>query len=246
MNTFNRMLLVILLLVAIPLCTLVLVFPVPVLQTVGANAQAMAETLSPMDVALRLVLGILAALVLNIILIVFIILELRRPKPKAIEVEQLAGGQVLVNVGSVADRLRYEVDLLPGVLRTKPRVTSKKGGVVVELDVEAAAGLNVSESAVPIVDLVQDVIENKLGLRMARPPKVQLHTVSYPKTHRTLAGQPPEVKGIRRPVTPEPKESCSDTLSLDEPAEKGVPGQDAGEEPPQMTEADELAECGNV
>lgn len=230
MNTFNRVLLVVLLLVAISLCTLVLVFPVPVLQTVGTNAQVLAETLSTVTAPLRLVLGILAALVLNIILIVFIILELRRPKRKAIKVEQLAGGQVLVNVGSVADRLRYEVDLLPGVLRTKPLVTSKKGGVVVELGVEAAAGINISESAVLIVERVQDVIENKLGLRMARPPKVQLRTVSYPKTYRTLTAQPLEVKGIRRPVTPEPKESSSDTLSLENPAEKDIPGQDADEE----------------
>jgi len=235
MNTFNRVLLVVLLLAAILLCTLTLVFPVSVLQTVGVNARAWAERLSTMTVTLRLVLGILAALVLNIVLIVFIILELRRPKPKAIEVEQLAGGQVMVNVGSVADRLRYEVDLLPGVLQTKPRVMSKKGGVVVELDVEAAAGINVAESAVPIVDLVQDVIENKLGLRLARPPKVQLHTVSYPKIQRTLAGPSPEVKGIRHPVTSESEETSLDTL----PLERDFDDQGGGDVEPRSAETKE-------
>jgi len=243
MNTFNRVLLVILFLVAIPLCTLVLVIPVPVLETIGAKAQAMADGLSTVSLALRLALGVLLALVVDFILIVLVVLELRRPKAKAIEVEQLTGGQVLVNVNSIADRLQYEVDMLPGVLHTKPKVASKKGGVIVELDVEAAAGINVSESAVPIVELVQDVIENKLGLRMARPPKVQLHTVGYPKAHKVPAAQRAEVRGIRGEVKPGVAVPSVDVVSSEEPVGQEALAEEAREEDSQTEETDQGSGC---
>jgi hypothetical protein len=150
-----------------------------------------------------------------------IILELRRPKPKSIEVEQLAGGQVSVNVSTVADRLRYEVNSLPGVLHTRPRITTKKGGVIVELDVEATADINVTESAVPIVSLVQDVVENKLGLRMARPPKVQLRTVGYPKSKKAPTAPRASVVGVRTETTPTPAVNSS---AAEEPVTKEIPG----------------------
>jgi hypothetical protein len=127
-------------------------------------------------------LGILFAVVLDIILVLFLIAEVRRPAAKAIRVKKTAGGEVQVSVNSIADRLKYEIDQLASVLRTKPQVQAKRGGVVVELDVETVAEIDVPQKADQIVETARRVVEEKMGLKLARPPKVNLRAVPYPST----------------------------------------------------------------
>jgi len=192
MNAVNRVLVVILLLVAIPLCTILLVVPLPVLEEVTQQSAALVDLLTSLRPYVRVILGILFALTLDVIFVLLIILEVRRPTPKAIRVEQTAGGEVQISVASIADRLKYEVDQLPGVLRTKSKVSAKRGGVVVELDVEMAAGIEVPEKAERIVETARQVVEEKIGLKLARPPKVNLRAVPYPTTPRARPPAPPE------------------------------------------------------
>ena len=99
----------------------------------------------------------------------------------------------------------------PGdILRTRPKVSGKRNGVVVELDVEAAAGINVPEKADGIVETARRVVEEDMGLKLARPPKVNLRVVSYPKM-RKYPVRPKEI----RPVEPEPEKE----MPLVEPEE---------------------------
>jgi len=197
MNTVNRILLAILLLVAIPLCTILFVLPVPVLEAAGRQLAALVNSLELLNPFVRVSLGILFALALDIIFVLLIILEVRRPTPKAIRIEKTAGGEVLISVASIADRLEYEVDQLSGVLRSKSNVSAKRSGVVVELNVEMAAGINVPEKADQIVEAARQVVEEKMGLKLARPPKVNLRAIPYPTTPSTpkrdlLAASEPE------------------------------------------------------
>ncbi|HEY67659.1 MAG TPA: alkaline shock response membrane anchor protein AmaP [Thermoflexia bacterium] len=184
MNAVNRILVVVLLLIAIPLCTILLVLPIPVLEAIGGQLTALIDFLSRLQWYVRVPLGILFALTLDVIFILLIILEVRRPTPKAIRVEKAAGGEVQISVASIADRLKYEVDQLPGILRSKAKVSARRKGVVVELDVETAAGVDVPERAEQIVETARRVVEEKMGLKLARPPKVNLRAVPYPTTPR--------------------------------------------------------------
>lgn len=211
MNTVNRVLIVILLLVAVVLCSVLLVVPVQVLDVVAREAAGWAELLNrfePYSVEwfVRVSLGVLFALTLDIIFVLLIILEVRRPAAKAIRVEQTAGGEVLIGVASIADRLRYEVDQLSGVLRTKPKVSAKRHGVVVELDVEMAAEIDVPEKAEQVVEVARQVVEERMGLKLASPPKVNLRVVSYPRGPRVPADRPArrkEPSSDRPAVSPE-------------------------------------------
>ena len=182
MNSVNRVLIVILLLVAMVLCSVLLVAPVRVLTAVAQQSAALVQFLNGMRVFARVGLGILFAVVLDIIILLILIAEVRRPTAKAIRVKKTAGGEVQVSVNSIADRLKYEVDQLSGVLRTKPQVMAKRGGVAVELDVETAAEIDVPEKAERIVETARQVVEEKMGLKLARPPKVNLRAVPYPST----------------------------------------------------------------
>ena len=185
MNTLNRVLVVVLLLAAIALCTLVLVAPVRALSAVAHQTMLFVDFLTSMRTVARVGLGILFAAVLDIILVLILIAELRRPAKKAIRVKKASGGEVQVSMTSIADRLRYEIDQLRSVLRTKPKVTPKRDGVVVELEVETAADIDVPQKAEQIVETARQVVEEKMGLKLARPPKVNLRAVPYPSTPAT-------------------------------------------------------------
>jgi hypothetical protein len=203
MNAFNRVLLVVLLLIAAPVCTIALVFPLPILQAVGGQVVALVDFLNRLQIYVRVPLGILFALALDIIFILFLVLELRRPAAKAIRVRRVAGGDVLVGVGSIADGIKYEVDQLAGILRTRPKVSGKRGGVILELDVDIAAGMEVPQKAEQIVETVRQVVEERMGLKLARPPKVSLRTVSYPSVARVPARPkegPPALPKVEPPA----------------------------------------------
>ena len=203
MNAFNRILVVLLLLVAIVSCTIVLVVPVPspVVETMAQQLVNLAELvdfkLYSFEWLVRVIVGICLALPLDGLLVFLLILELRRPSQKAIRIEKAAGGDVLISIASIADRIKHEVGQLSGVLRTKPKIAGKRKGVQVELNVEAEAGVNVPEKAEQIVEVARRVVEEDMGLKLARLPKINLRVASYSK------GQKSPVRSRQvSPVTP--------------------------------------------
>ena len=237
MNAVNRVVLVILLLVVMVLCSVLLVEPVLVLDAVARQADALVDWLDSLPLYARLLSGILLALVLDLVLALLIFLEVRRPRRKPIRLEQAAGGEVLIGVASIADRLRYEVDQLPGILRVKPRVWGKRRGVVVELDVETAAGIDVPEQADQIVGLARRVVEENMGLKLARPPRVNLRAVPYPRPRKVVA--PPRLE--EPPVEPEGEpvvlpEEPEETLALPEEPEETLALPEDSEEKPALPE----------
>jgi len=206
MNTLNRVLIAISLLIAMVLCSLLLLAPLRMLGTIARQSAVLVGFLSGMRPVARVGLGILFAVALNIILVLFLVAEVRRPTAKAIRVKKTSGGEVQVSVNSIADRLRYEIDQLASVLRTKPKVLAKRGGVVVELDVETAAEIDVPKKAEEIVETARQVVEEKMGLKLARPPKVNLRAVPYPSTPgRPKTGAPAQHTGSEAGPVIEPE-----------------------------------------
>jgi hypothetical protein len=193
MNVLNRILIVILLLLIMVSCSLLLIRPVPAFSWLADWSEyfawrfGAAEPYSAAWIGQK-ALGLLFALALDIVLLFVIVLEVRRATPKAIRVETTSGGRVQVSVASIADRLRYEVDQLAGVLRVKANVSAKRGGVLIHMDVQTAAGIDVPERAERIVQTARLVVEEKMGLRLARPPEVNLRAVPYPRLPRMRKG----------------------------------------------------------
>ena len=198
MNAVNRILIVFLLLVVMVLCTILLVMPVRVLDAVARETTALADSLrgfgrySPGWFG-RVSLGLLFALTLDIIFGLFIILEVRRSAPRSIRVKQATGGEVTISVASIADRLKEEIGYLPGVLSSSAKVSAKRRGVMVELDVKMAAGTSVPEKAEKIVETARQVVEEKMGLKLARPPKINLRALPHPRTPGAPKSRPESV-----------------------------------------------------
>jgi hypothetical protein len=218
---------VFLLLVVMALCTLVLIIPVPVLEVIEQQSGLLSDALDGQPVYVLLPTGIVLALVLDFVLAFLIFLEVRRSPRRSIHVEGAAGGEVLVNITSIADRVKYESNQLAGVLHTRPRVSGKRNGVVVELDVETATGISVPEKAGQIVAVTQRVVEEDMGLKLARPPKVNLRVVPYPKGKAA-----PIEERVSPPVArPEPVVPKPEPASFVEPEEWSPVGVESTVEP---------------
>lgn len=182
MNTFNRIVLVILLLVVMVLCSFAFVVPVQTLRVFAQQARGMADFFARVRPEFRLPVGILLALVVDLVGILLIVLEVRRPAPQSISVEQAGGGEVTLSIASVADQLKAEVNQLPEVLQAKPKVSAKGKGVVVEVDAKIAAEAGLPGKAERIVETIRRVVEEKMGLKLARPPKVNIEAVRQAPT----------------------------------------------------------------
>ncbi len=194
MNTFNRVVVASLLVIAAMLCCVLLVGGKWVIPAAAQQLTALAGSLESAKWYEAVGVGAGIALVVDLVLILLIILEVRPPKRKFIRADKAAGGEVQVSIASIADRLKHEVGALPGVLAAKPKVTGRRGGVVVHLEVDMAAGLDVTSQAEQVVETARQVVEEKMGLKMARLPKVHVRTVAYP--HAAVER--------RRPSEPEP------------------------------------------
>jgi hypothetical protein len=189
MNTFNRIVLVILLLAAMILCSFVFVVPVQALRVLAQQAGGVADFLARVRPVVRLLVGILLALIVDLVCILLIVLEVRRSASRSIRVEQASGGEVTLSIASIADQVKAEVNQLPEVLQAKPKVTAKRKGVLVELDAKIAAEAGVPGKAEKIVETVRRVVEEKMGLRLARAPKVNIEAVR--QAPGTRVAEPP-------------------------------------------------------
>jgi hypothetical protein len=201
MNTFNRVVLVILLLAAMILCSFAFVVPVPSLRLLAQQAGGVADFFARVRPIVRLPLGILLALIVDLVGILLIVLEVRRPAPRSISVEQATGGEVTLSIASIADQVRAEVNQLPEVLQAKPKVSAKRKGVVVEVDAKIAAEAELPGKAERIVETVRRVVEEKMGLKLARAPKVNIEAV------RQAPGARVTETPVAPPEAPEPGES---------------------------------------
>jgi len=218
MNTFNRIALVLLLLGLMLLCSLAFIVPLRTLQTIALQADALADLLARVRPVVRLPVGILVALIVDLVGILLIVLEVRRPAVKSIQVEQAAGGEVTLSVASIADQLKAEIDQLPEILQVKPKVSSKRNGVIVEVDAKIAAETGVPNKAERIVETIRHVVEQKMGLKLARPPKVNIEAV-----RRASAGRRKVEESTSTPTTTPSPEPTTESAALDIGVEEDEP-----------------------
>ncbi len=182
-NTFNRVIVVLDIVLTIVVVTLALAYPVQSLSGLiesGAALLGLIARIQPEYFALfKVLLGIVAILI-DFLLIVLLVSEFRGPKRKTSRVASIEGGEVRVTLDSIANRLRYHIDPLPDILVVKPRVSRKRNGVAISMEIEASADVNVLRKAEEILAVTQQVIEDKLGLKLASKPEIQIRVMPYP------------------------------------------------------------------
>jgi uncharacterized alkaline shock family protein YloU len=201
MNTINRVVVVVVLAVLAILCCVLSVGAKWIVPVIAEQLNVLAGSLDSLSPVAALIIGAAIGLASVFVLVCLIILEIRPPKAKFIRVEKATGGEVELDASSIVDRLKQEVDALPGVISVRPKIAVKRNGVVVDLKADVAEGLDLPIQGERIADTIRKVVEDTIGLKMAKLPKVSLRTVRAP------TAQPKKPAAVEKRPSAEPEKS---------------------------------------
>jgi hypothetical protein len=189
-NTLNRILIVFLCLLFIAALTALFLLPHIVLNGLGRWMLDWGNYFETMDPWTRTGIGVLLTVVVDLLLLVVIFLEVRRRRPHFIRVQQIAGGMANISTESVIELVQHRLDPLPGVIEVMPHIQAKGNRVSAHVDATVARGANVPQIANQLIQTIQAVLTDELGLRIAGQPEVQV-TVAAQKGEQGDSAPPP-------------------------------------------------------
>jgi hypothetical protein len=95
-------------------------------------------------------------------------LELRRRRKKVIRVQKMAGGETNIAIDSISQRVAYNIDQLPEVIKVTPRVTGRSRGVDIDLQLETTPEIDVPMKTEEVLQVTKDVVEGRMGLKLGK------------------------------------------------------------------------------
>ena len=172
MNIFNRIVVILLVLVVLILTVVIVIVPEQsfnILRAVFEWAQqdTRGYIASPdhyLFLAARVIIG--GTIVLVGLLLLW--LELRRPRKKVIRVQKMAGGETNIAIESISQRVAYNIDQLPEVIKVTPRVTGRSRGVDIDLQLETSPEIDVPMKTEEVLQVTKDVVESRMGLKLGK------------------------------------------------------------------------------
>lgn len=183
MNVFNRLVIVLLVLVIIVLTAVLVIVPKQSFELTGRFSDWLAQNTDlylqnnwAFFAAGRVIIG--GAIVLFCLLLLW--LELRRPRKKAIRTQKLAGGEAHIATESIEQRLAYNIDQLPDVVKVTPRVTGRSRGLDIDLFLETAPDIDVPMKTEEVVEVTREIVVERMGLKLGKV-NVQIKHAPYPK-----------------------------------------------------------------
>jgi len=182
-NAFNRVVVIVSLLVTMVVSAIFFIVPVTVLGTVLSFLQRLETTLTAMT-GPRALLRVGGGLVFTFLIWVFcaaiLWLEVRRPRAKTIRVMKVTGGQAELTTDSIANRLEYNIDQLADVISVKPIISPGRKGVRVDLELETTPDIEVPMKTEEIQQLTKEIVETSMGLKL-ESVRVIIRHAPYPK-----------------------------------------------------------------
>jgi hypothetical protein len=211
MRVFNKIVVVVLALVALPVITLFLVLPDQVARVVGETLTALAGRFAAFAQPTRLGLAALA-LVLDVLLLGLLYLELRRKPMPGAKVMRIQGGEGEITLDAIHQRIQHHVSQLADVMDVRPHVTAKGGRVAVSLDVVTSPHINVPKKIDEVVAVVREAVTGGMGLKLRGRPVVSVRHVSYkevppasPPAEAAVSQSAATSPGVPTAVEPEQK-----------------------------------------
>ena len=184
MNVLNRLVMVVLLLIIILLVAVIAIQPEESFQLGSVffdwARQSSADYKSPGNWPIFAAGRVIVGGALVILCLVLLWLELRRPKKKTVRVQKVAGGEAHVAVESIEQRLAYNIDQLPDVIRVTPRITARSRGLDVELLLETTPDIDVPMKTEEVLEVTREVIVERMGLKLGKV-QVKIKHAPYPK-----------------------------------------------------------------
>jgi len=179
-NAFNRLVTILLILALMIGLTVFLIVPKPLLEAIQNGATNLYASLDRLYDLFLLAVGVVLAVVVDVIGAFVLYLEIRRPRVKAIKVQKVSGGDAVVAVESIAKRLSYHIDQLSDVISAKPSISARSGGIEVDLEVEISPEIDIPMKDEEIRQVATQVVEEQMGLKL-RKIRPSFKDGPYPK-----------------------------------------------------------------
>ncbi len=168
MNLFNKIVVILLILACMILLPVFFVFPDGVVTYLQVQLAALKTGLDAVNPMVKTGLGLALAVLSFLFFLILLVLELFRGQPKAVRVAQTAGGEAVLELKSVAERVRDAVIQLPEVVDVKPKVTAKRRSVNVEIQIETTPDVQVPAKTEEVYETVRRTVEEQMGLKLGK------------------------------------------------------------------------------
>ena len=178
MRVFNRIVMIILILVGIAAALLLALYPVDAVKMLRAYLDLFDEALYAQN-SYRLLIGALVVKVL--VLLVLLVLELRRPRRKSVRIRTKSGANAVLGIDSVEQSLEYRIDELAGVRKVAPHIRSRGKDVEVLVDLDTSPSVNIPVLTDQVVELARDIVEGQLGVKIHGKVAIHVHHEPYPR-----------------------------------------------------------------
>jgi len=181
MNLFNRLLIVLLSIVAVVFW--MAIFLITVIWP-GQFLGYMGDWVAFLDVRghyWQLMLGsgiltILVALVSGALLV----LEFSSGEPETIQLAQVSGGTASITASAVVERVLHDVEQVPGVHQAKLKVSPQDKAMNLQVDLVADSTADYTALTEDVCTVVRQVVEGKMGLRLKDGPRVVIRQSRRP------------------------------------------------------------------
>ena len=184
MNIFNRLVVIVLLgvsMIVLPVVLVLVPARLDIVTTIGEEGLSRLADIGGQNQILFILGGASLAVLTFIICGLLLWLELRRPHGKVVRIQKVSGDEAKVTTDSIARRLEYNIDQLAEVISVKPKITSKGKGVHVRLNVETGPEIDVPAKTEEISKVAREVIEERMGLKLAGKIEINIKHAPYPK-----------------------------------------------------------------
>ncbi len=171
MNTFNRIMAIVLLILLMAAVGVVAVAPLATIAWLEEMLTISKTWLRAQQAgdASNFLIGQIAAGVLALIIFgLFVGLEVWSGQRRGVRIRTLQGGQAELDTTSISRRLSWQLDQLAEVISVVPIVRSKGGSVDIKLEIEAAPDVDVPMKTDEVVEVTRDLIEQDMGLKLGR------------------------------------------------------------------------------
>lgn len=178
MRVFNRVVMIVGILVLIVLVAYVMILPP---DAVFFAQQGLDSFRSWLNTEQPFYVIPIAGGALLLILFILLWLEVRRPRRKTVRISTKGNGDAQLGVHSVAQSLEYRIDELAGVRKVVSRIISRGKDVEVYLDLDTSPSVNIPVLTDQIVDLVHDIVEGQLGIKIHGKVGINIKHEPYPR-----------------------------------------------------------------
>jgi hypothetical protein len=197
MNVFNRVVMIILIIVMIVGGVYLLLRPMDVFNLGASGIKVLQDQIYGSRFFMYFAIG--GGVLLFVLLLLFW-LEVKRVHFRIARVQTKGKSNTWLGIQSIAQSLEFRIDELAGVRTVKPKVTSYGKDVEVFVDLDASPAVNIVNLTDQVTQVVSDVIETQLGLKIRGKVLIHVSQEPYPRLSETASTTPEKPKGITVPT----------------------------------------------